>query len=235
MTMKRLVLILALLGVSLAGFAQNRQYATYDLNQSKDKLSEMFYCDNAMSIAFGYTNMQWKDPAGNIAPGAPANGSALHGFKYESDFLWALWGPLALDIIWLGYNAGFGSWNGDFAAHMSWNWGILPTFSMHINYNTQLRLFAGYKAYVAFCLDGTDPFPLTTLSDNVESIGKLGWINKTIGGEIVFDTFGIRVSYETPLNGRLKDSWYANTGVSRDAYNPGYYTLNLGVVWWFEL
>ena len=101
MTMKRLVLILALLGVSLAGFAQNRQYATYDLNQSKDKLSEMFYCDNAMSIAFGYTNMQWKDPAGNIAPGAPANGSAVHGFKYESDFLWALWGPLALDIIWL--------------------------------------------------------------------------------------------------------------------------------------
>ncbi|MCR4910508.1 MAG: hypothetical protein K5909_04430 [Bacteroidales bacterium] len=234
--MKRLLLIFALLGASLAGFAQHRTYATYDLTQKTDKLSDIFYCENAMSIAFGYTNMQWKDPNGFTAPGAPANGSAVHGFKYESDFQWALWGPLALDIQWIGFNFGMGKWGNDLATHMSWNVGLMPTFSIHITPDIQFRAYAGYKAYLAFCLDGTDPFPLTTLSDNVESIGKGGWINKTIGADLVFEKFGIRLSYEAPQKGRLKDSWYANNpSVTRETYNPGYYTLNLGLVWWFEL
>ena len=235
MTMKRFVLIIALLGASLAGFAQNRNYATYDLNQSKDKLSNMFYCENAMSIAFGYTNMQWKDPNGNTAPGAPVNASALHGFKYESDFQWALWGPLALNIQWLGFNFAMGKWDNDIAMHMSWNVGLMPTFSMHITDDMQLRLYGGAKAYVGFCIDGTDAFPLITLSDNVESIGKLGWLNKTVGADIVFDKFSVRVSYEAPLKGRLKDKWYADHMTDRSLYDPGYYTLNLGLVWWFEL
>lgn len=235
MTMKRLVLILALLGVSLAGFAQNRQYATYDLRQSTDKISEIFYCENAMSIAFGYTNLNFGDPNSAFSGTGTPNNVSQHGFKYESDFLWALWGPLALDIEWLGFNFAMGKWDNDLAMHMSWNVGLMPTFSVHVTDDIQLRLYAGYKAYVGFCIDGTDSFPLVTLSENQDGFGKLGWIDKTVGADLVFDKFGIRVSYETPLNGRLRDSWYANTGVSRDAYNPGYRFLNIGFVWWFEL
>ena len=235
MTMKRLVLILALLGVSLAGFAQNRQYATYDLRQSTDKISDIFYCENAMSIAFGYTNMLWKDPNGNIAPGAPVNASALHGFKYESDFLWALWGPLALDIQWLGFNFAMGKWDDELAMHLSWNVGLMPTFSMHVTDDIQLRLYAGAKAYLGFCLDGTDSFPLLTLSDNVDDVGKLGWTNKIVGIDLVLDKVTLRASYETPLSHRMKDSWYSRAGVTPEMYDPGYNTLNLGLVWWFEL
>ena len=236
--MKRLVLISALLGLALSGYAQSAlyPYASYDLQEHVNKLPEILRCESGMNLHVGYSNLTWYNgapQAENIAGffNHPET-YTIHGFNYGSDYVFPIWGPIGLDLKWLGITAGFGKIGEEFGSFMSWDFGLMPVFNLRLNDKVQLRAFGGVRAYVSFLMDGSDSFPLTTLSDNKDSIGKGAWLNKAMGVEVILKKTGIRLTYEDALKGRLKDKWYGDSTELRNTYDPRYKVLSLSVVFW---
>lgn len=62
----------------------------------------------------------------------------------------------------------------------------------------------------------------------------MGWLNKSFGFEVVFNKTGIRLMYEDALAGRLNNQFYEDRGISRDAYDPRYKMISLGVTFWMD-
>lgn len=223
--MKRLVLIFALLGLCLTAFAQTafQPYAQYDLQQKKNRLPEILRCESGMNLHFGYSQLSWYDPGMDPL-------YTIYGFHYGSDYVFPIWGPLGLDLKWLGLTAGFGRFNEQFASFMSWDFGLMPVFNVMINDKFQIRAFGGIRAYISFLMDGTDSFPLTTLSDGVDSIGKGAWLNSTFGAEFIIKKMGIRFSYENGLSGRVKEKFVGSyPGAGPESR---YKVISLGLVFW---
>ena len=239
--MKRTIILLALMGLAVQGFAQTslQSYASYDLEEHTNTLSDMLRVPQAACINFGYLNMQWSDPAGRVGPYPDFT---LHGFNYNGDFLFPIWGPIGLDWNMIGMSFGMGkvkpgpgtASDGDFATHMSWNMGLLPVLNFYVTPKIQLRGYAGIKAYLQFLMDGTDSFPINTLSDGVKDIGRMGWLNKCLGAEIVFGSTGFRLMYEQGLSGRLNDQYYTDHGFTRDMWDPRYKMISFGITFWMD-
>lgn len=233
--MKRIIIVLALLGLAFQGLAQTslQDYARYDLEEHTDKLSEFLRVESAACINFGYLNAQWRDPAAQITPYPDFT---LHGFNYNGDFLLPIWGPVGLDINMIGMSFGMGNVTAtdELAMHMSWNVGLMPVLNFFVTPKIQVRGYAGVKAYLQFLLDGTDSFPINALSDGVTDIGRIGWLNKSFGAEVVFKSTGIRLMIEDGISGRLNNKYYENTGLQRSQYNPRYKMVSFGVCFWMD-
>ncbi len=245
--MKKFIILIALLGLAVQGFAQTslQRYASYDLEEHTNAISDVLRVRSGACINFGYLNMQWHDPAGLVAYYPDF---MLHGFNYNGDFLLPIWGPFGLDINMIGMSFGMGNVkgesggpyvlapesDGDFATHMSWNVGLMPVLNFFVTPTIQVRGYAGVKAYLQFMLDGTDPFPINTLNDGVKDIGKMGWLNKSFGFEVVFNSTGIRLMYEDAFSGRLNNKFYEDHGLIRDVYDPRYKMISLGVTFWMD-
>ena len=246
--MKRIVLIIALMGLALNSFAQTslHPYAGYDLQQKTNRLPEILRCESGMNLHFGYSQLNWHNPVvdnglvqldegGNLLYEYP-NAYTLYGLHYGSDYVFPIWGPIGLDLKWLGITAAFGKINDETASFMSWDFGLMPVFNVVLNDKIQLRAFGGIRAYISFLMDGSDRFHLTTLSDDKESWGKGAWLNSTFGAEVIIKKVGIRFSYEDGLSGRMKDKFYSDDKTKaaelRKAYDPRYRVISLGLVFW---
>lgn len=230
--MKKIVLSTLLLALTLMGQAQNifQPYSTYTLEQKEDKLSDILYVDSAMMMIFGYENFKWNDPVN------PAGNPIyqLHGFKYDADAIIPIWGPVALDLNFIGFNGAFGRYDGEFACQMSWNIGVMPMLGVQFN-RFKIHLFGGVKGYLSFLLDGTDSFPLTTLSSKQKSIGRIGFLTAPLGIDLIYKNIGLRVSYEKGITGRLKDKWYEENAMPRELYNPRYDMLSVSLIIFMDL
>ncbi len=240
------MILIALLGIAGQALAQTslQNYASYDLEEHTNTISDVLRVRSAACLNFGYLNMHWADPnvpmTTNVAPFYPDY--TMHGFNYNGDFLFPIWGPIGLNWNMIGMNFGMGKVKGtatgdgddDFAIHMSWNMGLMPVLNFYVTPSIQLRGYAGIKAYLQFMLDGTDQFPINTLNDGVETIGRMGWLNKCLGAEIVFGKTGIRFMYEQGLSGRLKDKYYADHNFTRDLWDPRYTMISVGLTFWME-
>lgn len=230
--MKRIILIAALLASALQGYAQDlfHGYDTYTLNTKENHLADILNCESDMGLIIGYVNMQWVDPVGS--PGGQPM-FTLHGLKYEGNYVMPIWGPLGLDITYLGLNFAVGKMpTGETPMHMSWNFALMPMLTTQFG-KFRLNAFAGVKPYISFLLDGTDSYPITTLSDNVDSWGRGLWLNSAIGVDLVHNNkTGLRITYENGLSGRLKDKYYEDTGMSRSSYDPRYSMLSVCLVFW---
>ena len=238
--MKKSIILIALLGLAVQGFAQTslQRYASYDLEEHTNAISDVLRVRSGACINFGYLNMQWYDPAGLVYVYPDYT---LHGFNYQADYLFPIWGPIGLDFNMIGMSFGMGkakgpgtAEDGDFATHMSWNMGVLPVLNFYVAPKIQVRGYAGVKGYLQFLLDGTDPFPINTLSDGVKDIGRMGWLNKCFGFELVFKSTGIRLMYEDAFSGRLNNKFYEDRGMSRNGYDPRYKMISLGVTFWMD-
>lgn len=238
--MKKSIILIALLGLAVQGFAQTslQRYASYDLEEHTNAISDVLRVRSGACINFGYLNMQWYDPVGMYYYYPDF---MMHGFNYNGDFLFPIWGPLALDWNMIGMSFGMGkakgpgtAEDGDFATHMSWNMGLMPVLNFFVTPTIQVRAYGGVKAYLQFMLDGTDSYPINTLSDGVKDIGRMGWLNKSFGFEVVFNKTGIRFMYEDALAGRLNNQFYEDRGMSRNGYDPRYKMISLGVTFWMD-
>lgn len=233
--MKKFIILIALLGLAVQGFAQTslQRYASYDLEEHTNTISDVLRVRSGACINFGYLNMQWYDPIGMYYYYPDF---MMHGFNYNGDFLFPIWGPLALDWNMIGMSFGMGKVKGtdELATHMSWNMGLMPVLNFFVTPKIQVRAYGGVKGYLQFMLDGTDNYPINTLSDGVKDIGRMGWLNKSFGFEVVFNKTGIRFMYEDALAGRLNNQFYEDRGMSRDAYDPRYKMISLGVTFWMD-
>ena len=233
--MKKFIILIALLGLAVQGFAQTslQAYASYDLEEHTDKLSDFLRVESAACINFGYLNMQWYDPVGT---NAFYPDFMLHGFNYNGDFLFPIWGPLGLDWNMIGMSFGMGKVKptDELALHMSWNMGLMPVLNFFVAPKIQIRGYAGVKGYLQFLLDGTDSFPINTMNDGLNDIGKMGWLNKCFGFEVVFKNTGIRLMYEDGLGGRLNKQFYDDRTMTRDVSDPRYKMISLGVTFWMD-
>ena len=233
--MKKFIILIALLGLAVQGFAQTslQKYASYDLEEHTNAISDVLRVRSGACINFGYLNMQWYDPM-DMYYYYPD--FMMHGFNYNGDFLFPIWGPLALDWNMIGMSFGMGKVKGrdELATHMSWNMGLMPVLNFFVTPKIQVRAYGGVKGYLQFMLDGTDSYPINTLSDGVEDIGRMGWLNKSFGFEVVFNKTGIRFMYEDALAGRLNNQFYEDHSISRTVYDPRYKMISLGVTFWMD-
>ena len=260
--MKRIVLIIALMGLALSSFAQTalHPYARYDLQQKTNRLPEILRCESGMNLHFGYSQLMWHNPASSDMVFFNAENGyvypetyTLYGLHYGSDYLLPIWGPIGLDIKWLGITAGFGKIKNQYldvntmmvdpsrsdeegASFISWDFGLMPVFNVMVKDNFQIRAFGGIRAYITFLMDGNDSFHLTTLSDGKENWGRGAWLNSAFGAEVVIKKVGIRFSYENGLTGRMKDKFYSDDKSTveefRKVYNPRYKSISLSLVFW---
>ena len=233
--MKKFIILIALLGLAVQGFAQTslQKYASYDLEEHTNAISDVLRVRSGACINFGYLNMQWYDPVGMYYYYPDF---MMHGFNYNGDFLFPIWGPLALDWNMIGMSFGMGKVKetDELATHMSWNMGLMPVLNFFVTPKIQVRAYGGVKGYLQFMLDGTDSYPINTLSDGVKDIGRMGWLNKSFGFEVVFNKTGIRFMYEDALAGRLNNQFYEDRGISRTVYDPRYKMISLGVTFWMD-
>jgi len=228
--MKKIYLILVLFSLTFIGRAQGvyENYSTYTLEQSENKLSDILRCESGMTISFGYAQNKF------VEPSASDPIYSLNGFSYDGDAIISIWGPIGLDLNFIGLNCGFGKFLDESAFQMSWNFGLMPMFGLTFD-DLKLHLFAGPKMYISFLMDGTDSFPLTTLNDGVENIGKGIFFTGNIGADIIYKSVGLRINYGKGLSGRLKDSYYENSGTSREVFDPRYNMLNVSFIYYMDL
>ncbi len=255
--MKRIALIIALTLLPLCSLKAQSfylPYKTYSLEARENKIGEIFRCEEAMSIDIGYTNQNWKNrgsmPEANppMVPGT-ANAFSMHGLHYNSEYLLPIWGPIGLGINWLGFSAGFGKItlpaslkeDGTLEVqeesnyNINLNLGLLPVVQMHFGPKFHLNLMGGVKGYWSI-VDGSSSYKIVSTSEKKNpSIASGLFANWTVGLDIVFDTVGIRVSYEKCFTNRLKDKYLENIHLTRAEYNPGYEMLNVGLVIWMDL
>ena len=223
--MKRLVLIFALLGLCLTAFAQTsfQPYAKYDLQQKTNRLPEILRCESGMNLHFGFSQLNWHNPGEDPM-------YSVYGLNYGSDYVFPIWGPLGLDLKWLGITAAFGKADDASSAFISWDFGLMPVFNVQINDKLQFRAFGGVRAYITFLMDGTDNFPLTTLTDGKENLGRGVWLNSAVGAEFIIKKVGLRLTYEDGLSGRVKEKFVGSHPWAGS--ESRYSNLSFSLVFW---